>query len=1303
MLLYIKSLKPVSEHDLYILHENVVTTNQSVTMRNLRNKRHFKLSFDGLPSNFSAGAWDASDDSLVLAFGPSERDPAISLKRIPRDIYAETQATQDVTAVASWDAPSSNPDLTVDRILDLHCFPDSKIVTLVLVGGDIVVVREEPQAGADAIEIVGSVDAGINAAAWSPDEELLAVSTGANTLLFMTRDFESVSNIVLSPKDVKVSSHVSVGWGKKETQFKGRGVAKTLRDPTMPEYVDEGTLSPADDGKTTISWRGDGQYVAVNGVLDVEPKRRIIRFYSRDGTLESVSEPVNGLEGALSWKPSGQTLAGIQRRDDGIDVVFFERNGLRHGDFSLRLDKDELPTVGSSIDLKWNADSTVLGVSMRDRVQLWTMSNYHYYLKQEIRYEEAYEGSTRTIWHPEKALQLCCSCQVDLRVLSYKFEVCRGSVIPPYDMGFVAVIDGKRLKVTPLRTANIPPPMAFEEIELPDSAIDVAVSRTGTEIAVLHYSSVSLWTCDYSSKPVVRAVIKESFGLPVERTGASSNRLIAKLEAEWLFSHQDPDRILYDLSRSHALEGSIDSKLAWVNTSDHEEVIWYSGFGVKIQFFLDELGFLIAQSTDYKLRIAGCTSYVITSSHLIYTTGQHLLKLVHLHKGELEVPPDEPEKDERCRSIERGAKIVTVMPSAYSLVLQMPRGNLETIYPRALVLAGIRKSITARDYKKAFLACRTHRVDMNILHDYAPEQFMGDIELFLKQVKKAEYVDLFLSSLSEENVSETMYRETVAPTEKPVMNGVVDDEPLASMLGDNSKANKICDAFLQVLGKQSSTRLQNIVTAHVCRNPPDLEAGLQLVSELRKQGDDERLEQAVEHISFLADVNQLYETALSLYDLDVALLVAQQSQKDPREYLPYLQRLHEMPPLRRQFHIDDDLRRNRKALGHLHALGAFDELKSYIKKHELYSAAVDLYRYDNPRLIELMRLFADYLSSRNRFKEAGIAYEYLADYSLAYEAFRAVSMWRECLANAALVPLAPIEMSTLAQDLASSLEESKDYRASATIHLDYLNDPKGATRLLCKGSHFAEAIRQVAMRQRPEILKSVIDPGLIEASATMTELFAEMKSQLAAQVPRLRDLRQKKVDDPMAFIDGADGSEGDVPDNISLAPTDASTSGGTFMTRYTNRSMGTLATNATRKTSKNKRREERKRARGKKGTVYEEEYLVNSVARLIERLNAVGEDCGQLIEGLMRRSMRERAVAVQSLMDDLVEDCKGCMQEVFVASENTSDQPQVSANEGDPPRPWGGQGVLWDALTSPKLETPVLKSFERLALLDRMD
>lgn len=371
-------------------------------MRNLKSVRLTELQLQTeLP--VTAAAWDSASDSGIYAFGPTKDSGIIELRRRRQDAeIKDLVKIEDFESIASWDAPCPLPDLACDRILSLQHFADNFSTVLILEGGDIVVVREDPQLGEDKIEIVGSVDAGITAAAWSPDEELLAISTRANTFLYMTRDFESIAEIVFDADDLKLSRHVSVGWGKKETQFQGKR-AKALRDPTIPEKVDEGKISPNDDHRTTITWRGDGQYVAVNSFQsDV---RRVIRVYSREGVLDSVSEPVDGLEGALSWRPAGNLIAGIQRLDDRVDVVFFERNGLRHGEFSLRLSEKERATWASKIYLDWNIDSTVLAVRFLDRIQLWTMGNYHYYLKQEIPLFGEVTQPHFFRWHQEKPLR----------------------------------------------------------------------------------------------------------------------------------------------------------------------------------------------------------------------------------------------------------------------------------------------------------------------------------------------------------------------------------------------------------------------------------------------------------------------------------------------------------------------------------------------------------------------------------------------------------------------------------------------------------------------------------------------------------------------------------------------------------------------------------------------------------------------------------------------------------------------------------------------------------------------------------
>jgi elongator complex protein 1 len=372
-----------------------------MSMRNLKSV-FLEESCISANRRLSALAWDAVDDSIICAFGATTLSSTIDLKRKRPN---GSRAEPCFESITSWDAPSPSPDLSNDEILSLQYFSDTATSSLILAGGDLVVVREEPRDGEEKIEIVGSIDAGIAAAAWAPDEELLAIVTHADTLILMTRNFEPVTDVTLTAEDLKASNHVSVGWGKKETQFHGKR-AKALRDPTMPESVDEGRLSLFDDDRTSISWRGDGAFLAINRVIP--NSRRAIRIYSREGTIESVSEPVDGLESALSWRPAGNLLAGVQRLENHLDVVFFERNGLRHGEFPLRLSKEEMNTWASELSLSWNIDSTVLAVSFRDRIQLWTMSNYHYYLKQEILLSSGTLAAPRSIaWHPEKPLRLC--------------------------------------------------------------------------------------------------------------------------------------------------------------------------------------------------------------------------------------------------------------------------------------------------------------------------------------------------------------------------------------------------------------------------------------------------------------------------------------------------------------------------------------------------------------------------------------------------------------------------------------------------------------------------------------------------------------------------------------------------------------------------------------------------------------------------------------------------------------------------------------------------------------------------------
>jgi hypothetical protein len=81
---------------------------------------------------------------------------------------------------------------------------------------------------------------------------------------------------------------------------------------------------------------------------------------------------------------------------------------------------------------------------------------------------------------------------------------------------------------------------------------------------------------------------------------------------------------------------------------------------------------------------------------------------------------------------------------------------------------------------------------------------------------------------SNEDVSETMYKETLKTEE------VINKSKLSQAQVD-TKVNRICDAFLSVLEqfKYKDEHIQNIITAHVSKTPPALEAGLEMIGRLQ--------------------------------------------------------------------------------------------------------------------------------------------------------------------------------------------------------------------------------------------------------------------------------------------------------------------------------------------------------------------------------------------------------------------------------------------------------------------------------------
>ena len=231
----------------------------------------------------------------------------------------------------------------------------------------------------------------------------------------------------------------------------------------------------------------------------------------------------------------------------------------------------------------------------------------------------------------------------------------------------MAVIDGQTIKITSFRTANVPPPMAMAEFEVGSPAIDVAFAGDCTAIAVLHRDGLNIYDFDSRwprlSSPRLQTVeferalsVYEEAPLQVAFSGRHEIYVLREgaSEPSLLCISSRPGRdskTRQDMSTSSAIiYSSIDGivvqdalgNLHRISSLDCQPMpIRFSSLLPWASFITqDDKRFAFGLSRNGHLYVnsrqlaRNCTSFIVTPSHLIFTTSSHLVKFVHLTGSE---------------------------------------------------------------------------------------------------------------------------------------------------------------------------------------------------------------------------------------------------------------------------------------------------------------------------------------------------------------------------------------------------------------------------------------------------------------------------------------------------------------------------------------------------------------------------------------------------------------------------------------------------------------------------------------------
>lgn len=1063
-------------------------------------------------------------------------------------------------------------------------------------GGALVAVDVE----ARFADEVGALEGGIRALAWSGDQEKLAVATGVGTLVVMNQQWD------------------------------------VLHEARLGELLPAAAVQ--DDQSFELCWREDGRFLALNVEMpdNGEAQQKVV-VLTDELQLHSVGRledgrAIPGLGSALHWSPNQSLIASSEARGDGWWVVFFERNGLRHGEFQLpsELTKAE----GWNVDrMKWNAESDMLAVLLRQHknaiLQLWSRGNYHWYLKQERKWlagEELIEFE----WDDETTgkLYLLMSSRSDEQEAAFslleeeftwdvtsierqQLAAVKNEPPQPKSLAVTAVIDGRKLLLTPLHQALVPPPFAFRTVEFAAPVNSVAFDhRSETLVGLLSTGDICIVHDYLSTKPQIvpischtdsnnlssllwvnynsasqsvamgaksgwndmLATATTDLRSDVLHFSAKTNPVMPIRRCGYAFSSFNGadtqsalSTIVLQTSNGDVYTVEINSSEATLASSPRliaQGLPVFSHLAVSQVEPEDVVVVGLQQQSarlyvDSKVLIPGCSSFRVSpvSSTLLCTTvgSDPELRLFSLDSLKSSHGSFQPE----ARKIEQGARIVAVVGDRAGVVLQMPRGNLECISPRLLVLALVIGLIRRGELVSALELCRTHRLDMNLLVDYDRAAFLTDFDSQLVSMlltsRSASVVSdrlcLFVTNLHPVDMWRTKYK-----SQFHTFDPVCREQPSTDNVTDDMKINTVCAALMEVISTRFGQIIEDddlsvdalllpFVTCAVKHTPPQFSQALSkiqlLTNDKRNQKHQQRKRAALKHFALLTSADTLFDEALGTYDLSLVRQIATLSDRDPRSYASLLDELAATQnETERKLRIDMHLRRYEAALGHLSVLvrdAVRTGQREYLEEQErrveslvaqatLYTQALAMF-HDLPGLHrQLSLLYGQHLEGEKLFSDAGFVYLAASALSDAQRAFALARQWKMAISLAIRSNKSKDEVRQLAyriaEDMFSHQTTVEDILEVAQMYADYCDDLDEAVALLVTHKQWQEALRLALLHNRADLVETDVEPGVIQSCE---DLLDELQTQEAAYIKHWKRLDVIQTQKRLFRLHGIDG------------------------------------------------------------------------------------------------------------------------------------------------------------------------------------
>lgn len=397
-----------------------------------------------------------------------------------------------------------------------------------------------------------------------------------------------------------------------------------------------------------------------------------------------------------------------------------------------------------------------------------------------------------------------------------------------------------------------------------------------------------------------------------------------------------------------------------------------------------------------------------------------------------------------------------------------------------------------------------------------------------------------------------------------------------------------------------------------------------------------KADEALSFLLLLVNVNVLYEVALGLYDFELVLYVAERSQKDPKEYVPFLNELKRLPEDYKKYKIDVYLKRFSSALRHIAQCGSdyLEECLTLVKSQRLYLEAIPLFIPKSQGHSEVCRAYGEYLATKKYYEDSALIYEAGGMDIEAVASWEQSNNWRYCLALGKRAVKPASEFTALCRRVIEKLKEAHRFREASQIFVEYLNDPEEAFLALVQGHEWDDAMRLVFLHDRPDLYETHLKPALMEfTEVTISNLgkkatlFQEYLSRLLTVVQMKENVAAGNYDEADINVEDADlYSEAASQADLQSLSSRAKSNSASLKTRVSNRS----------KSSRSRRKQELKKYSTKEGSKFEDLGLFAALHDLISQIYASSmNEVGQLTRVLCKYGFVEHARSLQQKLISL--------------------------------------------------------------------